>query len=128
MAEILPLSNGNLAKATLAAQEWLIETFAVFRPMPMPDWPNPMPLALGIYETILSIAPENISPAGVKNFLIQYTSTPEYHQSVYESTARFDLNAKPTTKITEEERDYARHQLGIQGYVRLPDEPEPDEA
>jgi sRNA-binding protein len=128
MAEILPLSNGNLTKATLAAQEWLETTFPLFRFMPVPDWPNPMPLQLGIYETILSIAPENISPAGVKNFLIQYTSTPEYHQSVYESTTRFDLNAHPTTPITDEERDYARQQLGIQGYERLPDEPDPDEA
>jgi sRNA-binding protein len=111
MADILPLTNGNLAKATLAAQEWLTTTFPVFRLVSPPDWPNPMPLALGIYETILSIAPENISPAGVKNFLIQYTSTPEYHAMIMESTHRFDLDAKPTTKITDEEREYARHQL-----------------
>jgi sRNA-binding protein len=119
MADILPLTNGNLAKATLAAQEWLTTTFPVFRPVSPPDWPNPMPLALGIYETILSIAPENISPAGVKNFLIQYTSTPEYHVMVTESSTRFDLDAKPTTKITDEERDYARLQLN-------PDMPDPD--
>jgi sRNA-binding protein len=111
MADILPLTNGNLAKATLAAQEWLRTTFPVFNPDQPPDWPNPMPLALGIYETILSIAPENISPAGVKNFLISYTSTMEYHQMIMESTHRFDLQAKATTRITDEERGYARHQL-----------------
>lgn len=111
MANILPLTNGNLAKATLAAQEWLTETFPVFRPPASPDWPNPMPLQLGIYELILSLAPENISPAGVKNFLMTYTSTMEYHQMIMESTHRFDLQAQPSMPITEEDRDYSRRQL-----------------
>jgi sRNA-binding protein len=121
MADILPLTNGNLAKATLAAQEWLIETFPVFQQPPNPEYPNPMPLQLGIYEVILSLAPENISPAGVKNFLIQYTSTMEYHIMVYESTHRFDLQAKPTTPITDEERAYSYS-------ILYPNLPPPDET
>ena len=124
MAEILPLSNGNLAKATLAAQEWLTTTFPVFQRPPAPDWPNPMPLQLGIYELILSIAPENISPAGVKNFLISYTATPEYHQMIMESTHRFDLNAKPSMPITDEDRSYSRRQLNPDMEL----DPEPDDA
>jgi sRNA-binding protein len=122
MAEILPLSNGNLAKATLAAQEWLTETFAVFRPPPSPDYPDPMPLQLGIYELILSVAPENISPAGVKNFLIQYTTRPEYYQMVLESSRRFDLNALPLMLITDEEREYARRCLYPNEFQEIPDD------
>jgi sRNA-binding protein len=107
MAEIFPLSNGNLARATHEAEEWLTTTFLVFQPPPNPDWPNPMPLQLGIYEIILSIAPDNISPAGVKNFLIQYTSTREYHQMIMESSHRFDLDRNPVMLIADEEREYS---------------------
>jgi sRNA-binding protein len=121
MADILPLSNGNLAKATLAAEEWLI-SFPVFQYNQSPDWPNPMPLMLGIYEIILSQAPEHISPAGVKNFLIQYTSSPLYHQMVVESSHRFDLQAQPAMPITDEEREYARRKLYPNDFQELPDD------
>jgi sRNA-binding protein len=121
MADILPLTNGNLAKATLAAQEWL-ETFPVFQIAPNPEWPLPMPLQLGIYEIILSQAPENISPAGVKNFLIQYTSTPEYHHMILEYATRFDLQRNPTTPITDEEREYARRKLHPNEFQEIPDD------
>lgn len=102
MADILPLSNGNLAKATLIAKEWL-ETFPVFQQM--------LPLQLGIYELILSIAPEHISPAGVKNYLIQHTLTPSYLHAIVTSDFRYDLQSKPVMGITDEEREYSQSLL-----------------
>jgi ProP effector len=95
-------------RRALAMQETLVRRFpAAFKPQGRPR----LPLKIGIYDDIISLAPD-LPQIEVKKAVMLYVNQRSYNRAVREGAARVDLNGEPAGLVTAEHAAWAKIKLG----------------
>ena len=95
-------------RRALAMQETLVQRFpAAFKPQGQPR----LPLKIGIYDDIISLAPD-LPEAEVKNAIRLYVNQRFYNRVIIEGAPRVDLNGEPAGLVTAEQAAWAKIKLG----------------